>query len=313
MALPDSDARDLRGTTLAGRYRLQDVIGAGGMGTVWRATQLALSRDVAVKMLDVPEDVVNRLRTEALALAALRHPNIVGVIDFAEDANHGPFIAMELVDGENLEQMLTARGPLAPAMAVALTIPIVEALAYAHRRGVIHRDLKPANVLLERSDGSFAPKLVDFGIAVRAADGGGSRAAAGTPAYMAPEQIRGEPVDARTDVWGVAALLYEAVEGVPPFGEGESFAVMASILNEPPRPTRQASPSLEQLLVRALAKDPLRRTPSAQALLAELRASEPGTKASTAALARTLPSPASAARPPSDSLDALVRARFGGS
>jgi serine/threonine-protein kinase len=295
------------GTTLAGRYRLLEPIGRGGMGTVWRATQLALSRDVAVKMLDVPQAMTSRLRTEALALAALHHPNIVGVIDFGEDAGR-PFVAMELVEGETLEHMLAARGPLAPADAIAMAIPIFDALAYAHRRGVVHRDLKPANVLLDRSDGGLVPKLVDFGIALLASEPRATQAIAGTPAYMAPEQARGHAVDARADVWGAAAMLYEMLEGTPPFGDDESPAVLSRILLEPPRVAERTPASLASILLRALVKDPTLRTPNAAALVGELRAWKPE-QAPISAFARTLAS----AEPAPPSLDALVRSRFGGS
>jgi serine/threonine protein kinase/TolB-like protein/tetratricopeptide (TPR) repeat protein len=260
---------DLGGRSL-GSYRLLSRIGAGAMGEVYAAHDEKLNRRVAVKLIakDVARDVdrLQRFRQEAHAASSLNHPNIVVVHDVGE-LEERPFIVTELVEGVTLRQRLKA-GPLSVPDAIEIALQVTSALAAAHARGLVHRDIKPENVML-RPDGYV--KVVDFGLAklaraehapvAGAASTGLTQPghAAGTPAYMSPEQARAEPVDARTDVFSVGAVLYEMVTGRLPF-TGESHAVIFSeILGQtPPAPALlnpHVPPLLDRLITKALEKD----------------------------------------------------------
>ena len=238
--------------------------------------QIALERAVAVKVLRVTGDTSRaRLRREALALAAVHHPAVVEVYDYAETPEGAPYVVMELVRGEGLAERMARRGAIPAGEAVALVLPLLEGLAAAHRANIIHRDIKPENVILaEGHHGGTMPKLLDFGIASVALAADEARLTAdggiiGTPAYMAPEQMRGEAGDERTDVWAVGVLLYELIAGEAPFGGGNLFAVLARVVSQPPPYPRQAQGldgRLWSLLMNALRKDPAERTPSATAL-----------------------------------------------
>jgi eukaryotic-like serine/threonine-protein kinase len=324
------------GQILAGRYRLVRPLGEGGMGAVWAAEQLALLREVAVKvLLDASAEQRPALRAEALALAAVRHPAIVQIHDYDETEGGVPFLVMELVDGESLAARLAREGALSAESAVELTLPILQGLAAAHARGVIHRDVKPENVLLAREPTGIMPKLLDFGIAKRGGSGPTSdRGLIGTPAYMAPEQARSMPTDERTDVWGAAVLLYELIAGARPFGSGDMFAVMSRVVSEPPsypRDARGLDGRLWSILMAAMRKNARDRTPSALALHDALSswlrgrgrtaAPAPPPRAAASPLAPTLAAPvapvapvAEAPAPPSDeapSIDALIREKLG--
>jgi eukaryotic-like serine/threonine-protein kinase len=261
------------GLVLDGRYRLESLLGEGGMGTVWVGSQLALQRQVAVKSLHVVAASQRmRLRREALALAAVHHPAIVEIYDYGETEGGLPYVVMELVRGESIAARLRRLGALHADEAVSLVIQILEGLAVAHRAGVVHRDIKPDNVVL--ASGSTAlPKLLDFGIAQSERDDGTrltlDGAFVGTPAYMAPEQMRGGVADERVDVWGVGALLYHLIAGEAPFGVRDVVAIMRRVLEEPPSYPRKAlglDGRLWGILTAALRKDPAERTPSALAL-----------------------------------------------
>ena len=210
------------GSLIAGRYRIDGELGAGGMGRVYRATQLALNRPVAIKVISSlargSREALARFEREAASVARLRHSHIVTVYDAGADETAGAFYAMELVEGRSLSEELAARGVLPIAEAVEIMRQVSGAVAAAHRAGIIHRDLKPANVMLERSNGVFA-KVLDFGLAklVDGDDEGSatpgvttSGAVFGTPLYMSPEQARAEAVDARTDVWSLGIMLHRA-------------------------------------------------------------------------------------------------------
>ncbi len=323
------------GLVLDGRYRLERQLGAGGMGTVWVGHQIALDRAVAVKVLHVTGATSRaRLRREALALAAVHHPAVVEVHDYGETADGVPYIVMELVRGEGLAERMARRGAMPAEEAVALVLPLLEGLAAAHGAGIIHRDIKPENVIL--ADAGATPKLLDFGIAAVALDESDARLTTdggiiGTPAYMAPEQMRGETVDERTDVWAVGVMLYELIAGEAPFGGGNVFAVLARAASQPPPYPRQA-PGLDgrlwALLMNALRKNPAERTPSATALHDALagwlatrpaaRGPAPATPTREAALARiaptlrapTLPGGAPPADDEPPSIDGLIRAKL---
>ena len=257
------------GTTLGGRYRLVELVGQGGMATIFRATDVQLGRDVAVKLLRTEylrdPDFSSRFRSEARAAASLSHPNIVGVHDYGEDPS-GPYIVMELVDGEDLATILRANGPLPPRQAARVAAAVARALAAAHAKGIVHRDVKPGNVLIGR-DGQV--KVADFGIARAVAESALTLpgTALGSVHYFSPEQARGEPTTAASDLFSLGIVLFEALTGQRPW-EGDSAAGVAiARLSGPTPDPRTARPSLPQELAdidrRALALQPGERWSSA--------------------------------------------------
>ena len=258
-------AVESRNALLAGRYRVQRPRGSGGMATVFLCEDERLGRQVAVKRLHAhsPDDVARRFSREAKLGASLNHPNLVSVFDTLTD-DEAVLIVMEYVEGETLHDALQ-RGPLPPKRALEVIRDVANALDHAHSHGVVHRDVKPANILL-REDGVV--KLVDLGIAT-AADVTRitqSGVVLGTASYMAPEQIEGRRVDARTDVYALGCVLFHAVTGAVPFPERESSAKMWAHLNEPPPPVGSGGGgrgALDPVICRAMAKDPADRFPSA--------------------------------------------------
>jgi hypothetical protein len=261
------------------RYRLDELIGRGGMASVWRATDTVLGRPVAVKRLHpgliADEEHAERFRREALLVARLSHSNLVRLLDRGEDAD-GPYLVMELVDGENLKSLVRREGALPPDEAVRICVEVGRALAYAHAQGVVHRDIKAQNVLLTPDGGV---KLTDFGIArLMEADGepGLTRTdmLVGSADYLSPEQADGRPVDARTDVYSLGIVLYECLTGRLPF-PGEGFvAVAMRHCSEPLPDPRVLAPAVPGWLAataqRAAAKEPSDRYPDAAALVAAL-------------------------------------------
>jgi serine/threonine protein kinase len=265
-------------SVLGGRYRLLRTIASGGMAEVWEAQDDVLGRRVAVKVLHAhlaaDEAFLARFRREAIAAARLAHPNVVATYDTGVDDDVA-WIVMELVDGRTLRQLLSEQGALAPHRAVHLATQVADALDYAHRSGVIHRDVKPANILLTADD---RVKVADFGIAKAAieaaedaSDAGGdltqSGAIVGTARYLSPEQVNGEPVDGRSDVYALGVVLYEMLCGRPPFTGDTDVAVAvqhATATPLAPRQVRAGIPrSLEAVVLRAMAKQPAARYPSA--------------------------------------------------
>jgi hypothetical protein len=251
------------GRRVANRYELEEELGHGGMGVVWRATDTLLSRQVALKEVDLPrgvdaaerEGMRARVSREARAAARLSHPGVVTVYDIAHDGGQD-FIVMELVSAPTLEELVRTGGPLAPERAARLGLGLLDALEAAHRAGIVHRDLKPRNVMV-RPDG--APKLTDFGIASVQGDPRltATGLVVGSPAYMAPEQVEAQPVSPATDLWALGATLWFAVEGRPPFGGGE-FQTLSAIVNGQPRRPERLGP-LTPVLARLLVKDPAAR------------------------------------------------------
>jgi len=266
------------GRTLDGRYRLQSLLARGGMASVWLGDDTLLARPVAVKTLH-PElaldaDTRTRFRNEAVAVASLAHPDIVATYDTGEDDGVA-YLVMELVDGPNLRRMLDERGALPVAEALRIARGVAAALDHAHRNGIVHRDIKPANVLVP----PHAPvKVTDFGIA-KAGDGPDltlTGTVLGTARYLSPEQLSGDPVDARTDLYGLGLLLHEMLAGQAPFtGDSETSAALAR-LTTPPPPLRSLRPDvpaqLEAITLRCLALDPDDRYPDAAALGEDLAA-----------------------------------------
>jgi eukaryotic-like serine/threonine-protein kinase len=270
------ESEDVDGETIAGRYELEEVVGTGGMSTVWRARDRLLERNVAIKILHArygeDDDYVERFKREARAVAQLSHPNIVTVIDRGEDRER-QFIVFEFVEGENLKQVLERRGALPIEEVVELGLEIARGLAFAHERGIVHRDVKPQNVLL---NGDGRAKVTDFGIARSLNVERGlthTGTVMGTSNYIAPEQATGAHVDARSDVYALGCVLFELLTGEVPF-PGDNFVTVAlQHLNEPPPPVlerrRDAPPQLAWLVDRALAKNPADR-PSMDEVVAGL-------------------------------------------
>ncbi len=250
------------GTVLGGRYRLVELLGQGGMATIFRAVDTQLGRDVAVKLLR-PEylrdpDFSARFRQEAQAAASLTHPNIVTIYDYGEDPS-GPYIVMELVDGEDLATILRRSGPLPPRQAARIAAAVARALAASHARGLVHRDIKPGNVLIGR-DGQV--KVVDFGIARAIAEAQTTLPGTtlGSVHYFSPEQARGEPATAASDIYALGIVLYEMLTGVRPW-EGDSAAAVGLARLSGPVPDPMAvrasvPPDLAAITRKALALEP---------------------------------------------------------
>ncbi|MEO0326097.1 MAG: serine/threonine-protein kinase [Myxococcota bacterium] len=302
---PSEDDDPLVGSFLNSRYRIDGVLGAGGVGVVYRAEHTGLRQQVAVKVLrhgfhDV-ELVRRRFEREAQVLSALSHPNIVALRDFGIDEGR-PYFVMEVLEGITLGDLLDREGPPAPHRALSIARGVLRGLAYAHQMGVLHRDLKPANVFLQRlPDDPDHVRLLDFGLAKLndpAPTGGQGQpdltrtgTILGTPAYMAPEQASGARVDARADVYSAGVLLYELMAGEPPFHAERRTDLLRAHLIEPVPDPRDVRPGLElreeleQVLLKALAKEPQDRYADAGELLAAVDA---------------LPLAAAVYRPPTD-------------
>jgi len=270
----------LVGRTLGGRYKIVSLLGKGGMGAVYEAEQTDLRRRVAVKVLTRTGDSQDSLRfkQEALAVAGLAHPNIVQVLDWVEGGGDAePFLVMELLRGRSLASIVREGGKLDPARAVGLVKQVLSALAAAHEARVVHRDVKPENIFV--CEGALAYELVkvlDFGLA-RPLDEERHIArtrvgvAMGTPAYMAPEQARGEGADVRMDVFAAGATLYYALAGRRPFEGKTATELLRAVKHQPPIPLDAVCPELDLELVRvverSLSKDPKARFASARAFL----------------------------------------------
>ncbi len=263
---------------LADRYRLDQPLATGGMGTVHRAFDQSLGRPVAVKVLrhSLASDptFIERFRREARAAAALSHAGVARVFDYGE-RDGGPFIVMELVEGQNLAQRIAERGPLPWQDACALGAQVARALHAAHDLGLVHRDVKPANILLDRNG---IAKVTDFGIARAAQATTLTRTGMvlGSANYVAPEQAQGVTVKAAADQYSLGCVLFEAITGAPPYRGANAVAIATQHVDAPVPNPRNRLPSLPghvaALLMRALAKDPADRFPSADAMAAALAA-----------------------------------------
>ena len=275
------------GHTVAKKFRIEKLIGEGGMGKVYQARILALDKPVALKVLRgslVAEPrTVARFRREAQAASRLSHPNSINVLDFGETDSGAYYIAMEWVDGKDLHAVLTKDWPLPEARVVRLVSQVLSALSDAHAAGIIHRDLKPENIMVQqlRDEPDFV-KVLDFGIAKivdpLTEDGPLTRAGfvCGTPEYMSPEQAGGGDLDARSDLYSVGVLLYQLTTGVLPFVDPSGAVVAAKQLTELPvppsrrRPGAMISPGMERLILKALSKNPAARPQTAEEFKDEL-------------------------------------------
>jgi serine/threonine-protein kinase len=272
------------GTVLDGRYRLDSLIGEGGMGDVYRATHIHIDTQLAVKLLK-PEFVANqtaikRFRLEAKAAGRIQHPNAVRTTDFGVTTEGIVYLVMELVEGPSLRSLMRSERKLDPLRTVNIVRQICGAVEAAHRSGVIHRDLKPDNILLEEGHKTERVKVLDFGIAKlreTKTDSFLTQAGTiiGTPQYMSPEQCQGKPLDARSDIYSIGILLYEMLSGDVPFdGESTLQVVYNQLHLHPPSLLERAPhipPPLAKVIMRALEKEPERRQSSAQQLSEELK------------------------------------------
>ena len=270
----EAEGDPLRGVVVAGRFKILERIGIGGMGTVYRAEQSGLGRAVALKILKkefvLDRDTVTRFHREAKAMSLLTHPNTVRVFDFGETPEGLLFLAMELLEGELLTHRIEREGPLDVRTAVGFAKEILASLSEAHEKGIIHRDLKPDNIYLARVEGRAAPvvKVLDFGIAKviqgdRKIDQLETQAGTvfGTPRYMSPEQAQGKKLDLRSDLYAVGVLLYQMLVGHAPFIDEDAVVVMAKHIKEKPQSLRSAAPgrpipsSLDRAVLKSLEKD----------------------------------------------------------
>ncbi len=293
------------GRVLKQQYRIDALLGRGGMGSVYKAEQLSVGRAVAIKLIagdiaDNPE-CIKRFRREAEAMATLQHPNTVRLFDFGVEASE-LFMVMELLEGRDLSQHLAERGALPLAEALAILREVLAALSEAHARGIVHRDLKPANVFMSAlTGGQVFAKVMDFGIAGIA--GVDAQAATkltlagsvlGTPAYMAPEQAQGLPVDARADLYSLGIMLFEMLTGRTPFEADSLVSLLMAQVTEPPPPLAKVradladAPELQALLDKLLAKRPEDRPTSAAEVLRDIEQPE-ATQRSAAPLAAVQP------------------------
>jgi serine/threonine protein kinase len=284
----DGDGSELLGTVIDGRYRLDATLGRGGMGLVYRATHINLRKKVAVKILHpslaASPDVRNRFEREALAVGRIDHPNCVSTYDVGRLPDGALYLAMELLEGKSLADVLEEEGQVAPGRALHILAHILRGLGHIHQAGLIHRDIKPENIYLIRqgTDEDFG-KILDFGIAkpmngelddgVRLTQAG---MAFGTPIYMAPEQALGNPMDGRADLYAAAVIAYEMLCGQPPFYSEDKLEVMSMHAGKPVPPMRArlmrggtpVPSSLEKLIVRGLTKKPQDRYATAEVFLA---------------------------------------------
>jgi serine/threonine protein kinase len=272
------------GHVLVGRYRLETQLGAGGMGTIWRAQHLILNAPVAVKVIDrtaVPdEETLSRFMREAQSAAALRSPHVVQILDYGIDGKV-PFMAMELLEGENLAQRIKRQKRLSPQDTARVLSHIGRAIGRAHEAGIVHRDLKPENVFLVKNEDEEIAKVLDFGVAKveRHALSEGTRTRTGsilgTPFYMSPEQAQGNrTVDSRSDLWAMGVIAFECITGKRPFySDGLGDLVLAICVRDIPLPSSVASVPIgfDAWWNRAVARDPEKRFQTAKELTEALR------------------------------------------
>ncbi len=293
MSAPDasSEVDPLLGRVVEGRFQVLSRIAAGGMGVVYEAKQVPLGRKVALKVLEVgkvpggDKSFRERFFLEASAAARLAHPNTIVVYDYGSTEDGLCFIAMEHLEGGTLSRHLKKKGPLAPADAIHVGLQIASSLRDAHDQGLVHRDLKPGNVMFAPRGGDpLFVKVLDFGL-VKVLDQGKdalqltqSGVMMGSPRYMAPEQVKAQPTDCRTDIYSFGAVLFHVLTGAPPFHAGSAFEAMQHhVYSAPPAlkqvwPACPAGPMLEGVVMRCLQKEPLARYQSMDELMSALHA-----------------------------------------
>jgi serine/threonine protein kinase len=267
------------GTRIDDRYEILGALGSGGMGHVYKARRLRLGDEVAIKVMqartDAPAELHERFLRESRACAQLRHPHIVGILDFGLDATRQPYLVMELLSGPSLAEEITFEAPMPAERVAGVMAAVASALDLAHDRGITHRDLKPANIVSHRYDsGDRVYKVIDFGLAAMKAASDDTRLTSpdlflGTVAYAAPEHIRGDPISPSADVYAMGVIAYEMLTGVRPFDTPNRASLVNQVLTERPigPAVRQpgVSPQVDEVVMRALTKEPAERWPSAQA------------------------------------------------
>ena len=266
---------EMTGQVVAGKFEILSQIGSGGMSIVYKARHLQLAKVVALKILKSSRlqnaKDIQRFQKEAQAATALNHPNIVGVREFGLDDSSHPYIVMDYVDGSALSDLIKDKA-LSCERALQIGSQLCAALAHAHEKGIVHRDMKPENVLIGRSaDGSELPMIVDFGIARIIDEEQRSRLTQtgevfGTPAYMSPEQSRGNPVDRKSDIYSLGCMLYEMLSGRQPFQADSPLVMLMKHNSETPAPIEGVSAEIQSVLFKAMEKDPLNRFESAAAM-----------------------------------------------
>jgi len=305
------------GTEIGGKYRLTQLIGKGKASEVWSAQDVERGQALAVKLLSgalaTNREYVERFKREAQVLAALRNPHIVHVTDHGQTSDGLLYAAMDLLQGDTLQSHLEKNGPFSPTDACTLLDQLLDALTAAHRVGVVHRDIRPENIMLVAdASGRFSIKVLDFGAAgLEAAKSKQltvAGATLGTPQYAAPEQLRNEKTDARTDLYSVGCVAYALVVGEPPFHDSSAVKVMMAQMNDPPPPMRLRRPGLalpkgfEDWVLIAMAKKPDERFTDAGAMRDQLRRVASGQEMTVQpprpAPAPAAPAPAPGAPPP---------------
>ncbi len=271
------------GTVVAGKFTLKRIIASGGTATVFEAWDMLIERPVALKLLHphlVQEQTsVARFRREAQATARVKHPNVVSVLEMGIRRDGAFYMVQELLEGQTLNELITARKPLTPEQALSITFPILGGLSAAHSIGIVHRDVKPDNLILTTSiAGEVVPKIIDFGIAKPIMDGNSIThmgAVIGTPHYMSPEQVRGYTNDTRVDVWAIAVVLYEMLSGCRPFADDVPIMIMTHIATQSPIPFESVAPKAAKpyaaVFKRALARNIDERYPTVLAFRDALR------------------------------------------
>jgi serine/threonine protein kinase len=289
-----STSKSLVGTTLDNRYSITDVIGQGGMSTVYKARHLFLNRDVAIKIMQehLASNVEGRMRfqREAQAAAALNHPNLVTVTEFGVAEGGEPYMVMDYLRGQSLADYIKQRGRPDPNLALTIFKDVASALQHAHEKGVLHRDLKPSNVMLVRggNDNSLQCKVVDLGLARFLPSAGREQRRltaagelVGSPFYMSPEQIRDEELDARSDIYSMGCLMYEVLTGVRPFIDTNAISVLSMHLYDSPPPfgivlqPNRIPPRLEAMVMKCLEKSRSSRYQTMSALISALELTNP--------------------------------------
>ena len=269
------------GAKIDDRYEIVAGLGAGGMGAVYRARRLHLGDEVAIKVMqakpDAPPESRDRFLRESRACAQLRHPNIVGLLDFGFDTSNQPYMVMELLSGPSLLEEIKLEAPMAPARVVAILESVASALQLAHDRGITHRDLKPANIVAHKYEsGERVYKVIDFGLAAMAMKNDETRLTdpgffLGTLAYAAPEQMTGQEITAATDVYAVGVIAYEMLTGGLPFDTSNQATLVTQLLTVDPSraSTRKSgvSPAVDDAVMKALSKEPAERWPSVSAFI----------------------------------------------